>query len=239
MPTYSTLREHILLALDINPSTTNDDTVDLVNHRMKQVVDNLVAEYRPVSLLVEATFEVDSATTSIALGSGGFEVTDFAECFALSVDPQTSATRADFVWDYVSRENWILSRSYGYGDELSTTSWTVDGNENYYLSQWPDGSDLWDVYLHYYKQTAAVADAGIPELPVEHQQALIVSGTVLGFPHRFQGDRQITLLMYQKEFDDAKKRLMASRKPQGQDIQLKSRNVSRAGSLSWPAFQES
>lgn len=240
MATYATLREHILLALDIDPATTNDDTVDLVNHRMKQVVDRLVTALNPTELLVEKMKNVTSATTSIPLNTSGFLCTDLAEVFAITVDDKTTATRNDVVWTPTSREQWIMSRSLGYGDERLKGTWTQDGFDNFYLSEWPQGSSTWDVYLHYYKQTAAVTDLGEPELPVRYHQDLVVGGTVLGFPQRFQGDRQATLLMFQKEYQDALDSLLKGRKALSQDLQLKTRNqFTTRGIVNWPGFQTS
>lgn len=238
--TYADLREQILLALDISPDTTNDDTVDLVNLRMKQVVTKVVTDTGCVDLLTEKMKNVNSSTTSIPLNASGFLCTDLAEVFAVSVDDKTTATRNDLVWTPCSRELWILSQSVTYGVERPALSWTQDGNGDFYLSEWPQGSATWDVYLHYYRQIAAITDLGEPEIPNNYQQAIVVGGVVMGFPHRFVGDRQMTLAVYQQEYTEALNALLKSRKVRSQDIQVKTRNtVNSTSGVNWGSWQSS
>lgn len=241
MPTYSTIREAVLLALDVHPSApSTDHTVQLVNHTLKMVMDELVIAARPISMLAEATFTVDSSTTAIALGVGGFEVADLGEVLAVSVDEKGAAERDDYAWAEVSYPQWIANKRFGSASARRAGTWTRTPTDEFVLGVWPSATQEWDVYLHYYRAVAAITDDGTPELPEEHHLTTLLGGVVRYFPHRFQGDRAGSLALYVQSYTDGKAQLMRKRKSIGQQLRLRPIGDAAGTPIDiWPGFQTS
>lgn len=204
--TYAELREFILLALELDPATTNDHTVDLVNYHIRRVLQELLVDVRPLATFVEAgPVAVTSATTSIALGSGGFGVSNLGAISGLAVDIGDGIK--DGGWTPVSWQLWN-----GVDESQLIRRWSFDAETNFYLSNWPESGETWNVYLRYHRLPVAMADGAEPEIPVEHQMGTLVPGVIISFPHRFVGAREVLLATYAKQFAEGKKRLLYARK---------------------------
>lgn len=220
LATYAELRQEILLTLDVPPDMDEGDVRDLVEIKLKRKLDELVAKVLPTSLLVEsAPVTVTSATTSIALGVGGFEVTNFARAFGVRVDMNTSDTEEAGFSKYVPYEAWLALNSLDAGNLRPAGSFTIKPDDSVVLRSWPS-SGSWTVTLLYFKQTAAITDGGSPELPVYHH-GILASAVVLEFPHMFQGDRAALLAIQKGNYEEQLRNLLADRDIAHSSIQLR------------------
>lgn len=199
-----------MLALDIDPATTNDQTVDLINFHIQRVVQKLTWKLRPKEIFKQAgPITVTSSTTSIAIGVGGFAVTDLSAIFGVSVDVDFASTgvRDDKMWSPIDWTLWV-----GSDYDLTDRAWTYDPDGNIYLNPYPAGTSTYRAYLWYYKQIDAITDIGVPPIPAEHQLDTIVPGTILCFPHRFVGGRAELLQMYVAMYSEGVRDMMAGRR---------------------------
>lgn len=207
MPTYAEIRKFVCLALDVDPATQNDFTVDLIDFHIQRVVQDIIVRVRPKEVLMESTVvTVNDATTVVPFSS--FATTDFAAIHGITVDTEIADTgiRSDIFWSPVEWVNWV-----GHRRSEQCGLWTYDPDKNFYLSDWPDTGKTWEVRLHYYRLPEAISDAGIPEIPVEHHLSTIVPGVIMAFPHRFIGSRQELLAYYTAMFTGGMNSLMSRR----------------------------
>lgn len=207
MSTYAELATEVLGMLD-QPLTTTGDVLTQVQTKLHRINRNIIAELRPDSMLIEVSVAgVTSSATYLNLGatSPGFSVTDLAQFFQLSVDDNTSSDRNDFAWEFREWTTWLRYRSALDGNRRqdNLNIWTYDSvNSKFYLGQWPQSTDTWDVYLNYYKNVAVYADGTTPEVPEDHH-GVIVYGTALEFPQYFQGDRNSLIPLLSRKYADA------------------------------------
>jgi hypothetical protein len=208
MSTYAQIRQNVLLMLDVMPSMTGD-IKDMVDLTMRNVVLEIVTELWPDELLTtSSTLRITSATTTpIPIGATGFAITDFLKLSCLLVNEDPTNTGSEAVrYKYYSPEAWYRLMDRYAGNSRNTKSFTMHDSK-IELKDYPTGSTVFDLVLKYYKAPAAVADAGIPEIPVQHH-SLIEYSTVMKFPHLFSGDRQALFMQYATEYKNARKRML-------------------------------
>ena len=242
MPTYSEIKKHILLALDVDVEAASDNTIDIVNQverELKRVLDTAVQRARPMELFVEtAAFNIDDTTTEIDLAAD-LGVTNLDQVFALSVDFKDTADRDDYGWEEIKYPTWLRMKKYRSGDRRPLGTWTMNPSNEIILSSWPESSQTWDVYLNYYKTTAAVSDSGTPELPTMSQLAILVPGVCVNFPARFQGDKATQLAVFRKAYEDAMADYVRNQKTPTESIRLYAAGPGSAlNSLRWPDWQD-
>jgi len=209
--TYLEIREQIFRALDLNPDITGD-YVDAVNDAIMSVMDELAFDAKPIELYATAgPVTVTSATTSIALGVGGFAVTDLGEIDHVAVDLQQAAVADIQKWDELSYTTYLSMNSPELGDLRNRFRWVYQPDSTFILTEWPAGTEEWLVYLRYYRTPATLTDGGTPELGVNHHRALVF-GAIQLFPQFFSGDRSALFAQYSQAYISAKNRLLNARR---------------------------
>lgn len=240
MSTYSELRQEILLTLRLPPSMVGDAR-SLVDLKMARVVETLCADYRPDKLLRSTSaFLVTSATTSIDLSSDlSVDLTssgDYATPFTVTIDRDRSGSRKPEYMRYVDYKAWIHGVTTSFGNERERGTFTITPSQEIVLNRWPtSSSEQWDLYFWYFAKPAAVADAGVPEIPSYYHNA-IISGVVREFPQYFIGDREMLFAKFEKDYERARSKLLRSRLSSKGSLRFRAQLVptGRMGSSLWP-----
>lgn len=232
---WAEIRQQVFILLD-QPSNTTGDLKIAVDFAMKQVLDELVVESRPDSLLVtEGPINWTATDVNIPIGAGGFEVDDLEKIYSVSVDEDATDDEDEAEeWDYCSWKAWISANNAHDGNTRSERSWTVDPSNAIRLGSNPSDGDTWHAYLHYFRETAAIDNSGVPELPPSQHQAIVL-GTVLRFPNYFQGDRQSLLVTVSRAYADARTQRLRDRSTAKKSLKMyPSRTRSRmSGTIRW------
>lgn len=201
--TYAELKRAALVLLDIHPNSSGDLALQ-VEYQLSRIMDELAVAVLPKELLtLSDSFNITSATTSVDLAAD-MGITNMLQPFRLVVDEDITDTLPGTPWKFRSFEAWITTT------DRAVREWTIDYRDKILLSQWPAAGQTWSVSLYFYKQPAAYAAGGTPELPPGHHHALVL-GSVISFPNLFQGERESLLVKHQSDYNKAKEALLRHR----------------------------
>lgn len=249
MSTWEDLRKDILFALGEKreASATNDIRAQ-VDRKLQMKRDEVYGLRAPRSLLVYSTsVDIPSTLDYISIdasGSGdtpGWSLTDYWRLYSITMGQSDAETIHDGQeWEYVEWDTWIKSASAVEGDQRLSATYTVDYQNRVYLIQLPDGTSTWKAWLNYYKQPAAIVDAGIPEIGVEFENVLTL-GTILEFPDLFRGDERAGIYAATaRRYDDALKSYLRANTPKRSGSRLRPFRKKRGTSpLFWGGLQTS
>lgn len=187
--TFQEIIDRVFLKLDTSKEI-DGDLYDDVLASLKDIYDEVVTEIRPDELLTSKTYTLLANDDEVPLNIGGFLITDFEKEHALFIDD------ADEPWINVDYRSWLR------GDDKRSNLWTLH-NDTVMLATSPPTGDTWALELFYYKTPATIVLTNSPEFRREHHSAL-VWGVLTKFPHFFQGDKEILLLKYEKDYANAK-----------------------------------
>lgn len=187
--TFKQIRDRVFLGLDTS-TEIDGDLKTHVDFALEDIYTEVITETRPDELLTSATATIAAGIDTVAIGSGGFEITDFDKELALKINGLEDP------WINRDYRSWLRA------DDDRNSLWTVH-NSNIIFRPAPATGQTYAAELLYYKIPATITDAGVPEIPRHAHQAL-VWGTLTKFPHIFQGEtQQIKLLKYEKDFEKA------------------------------------
>jgi hypothetical protein len=190
MSTWAALKQKVFLNLDLPINTTGDVEV-AVENALQDTLEDLITDINPLGLLVKTSAQsIIAPATTVSLGSGGFDVLSvMGEIFAVTVNTNpTDANATDVKWDELSWERYVIGNA-SVGDSRPKRHWSKDPSDVLYFTTVPPTGSTYDIYLHYYKLITAYADAGTPEIPVQHHSAISAGATTM-FPQLFSGARQ-------------------------------------------------
>lgn len=196
--TFEEIRKRVLRKLDTSPEITGE-LADDVNESIRDIYDEIVTEVRPDELLTSATYTIPQSTSTISITSStGFNISDFEKEHALFIDA------AEEPWFNVDYRTWLR------GDQRRRGNLWTFHNDNILIDPAPTAAAGYAGELYYYKTAPTITDAGSPQLPREGHQT-IVWGTLTKFPHLFDGDLQLLLLKYEKDYAAGIARLKRTR----------------------------
>lgn len=212
MATWAELRATTFRLLDLASTTTGDDK-DAVDDALQLVHNELVHDARPSSLFeVSSAVSVTSSTTAIGLSSGSptFAVSDLWRIYGLAIDTDSS-NDDDRFWKQIGYEEWLRANDPVNGNQRAVRSWTIDQDNNVYLSEWPGTGITWEATLYYWKNPTTFADGASPDFHSIHHLTIAVGAATM-FPHKFQGDRMALFAKLQSEYEKGRQRILADRR---------------------------
>lgn len=234
MATWAELRTQVFLNLDLPVNTTGDIKTG-VETALQATLEEMVSDFNPRELLVKtAPVSLTSATTSVPLGAGGFEVTDLAEIYGIAVDPNPADSEVEEeFWEEVSYLTYKRQLSALRGDTRGGYQWTFDNNDNFRFTTLPTVSDTWDAYLFYYKTIAAFSDDETPEIASPHHRTIALGATTY-YPQMFSGAREGLFQKFQREYNLGRNRFQTEQRSQIATKRIKSRRMRRIrGAIRW------
>ncbi len=168
----STYLELLNKALTLTNTQGVTDVISVSKEALERAMKYIARKTDIRSLISIATYTWASTDTEIALGVGGFGITDFQAPHFLTVDTTT--------YEYMEYKDWLVTKSTpgGWRDGLdapvrdlrNTYAWTINYSENIELYPIPD-SLL--VSLYYFRTPAIYADSTTPELESTWQDMLV------------------------------------------------------------------
>lgn len=170
MATYSTLLSNVLTLCDCVGDTGASNVAKIALELTMRLVSSRVYLR---GLVGSATYIVVDPDLSVAIGVGGFGITDYSTPNRLYVNAIPYDFREYLDWlDLKSVPNGVrlfITEANTY-DARPSRAWTIDDTNSIIADPLSVGDVL---TFKYNKQPAAYADAGTPELPVEFDTILV------------------------------------------------------------------